>query len=639
MVFPTILNVGPADTDPLTEEELSLLLAIPRAANNTPNATLFRLPRGPDPTLGWVDVTCTQVQSIVSRLAFRWDAILSDIMHSRTSGRVSSIGPGTIICILAQPAVSALFHHLAFWALGCTIQYTMLCLGEEVVSSCVRQSGCQIALCSEEDHRTQKVMRQLGINVAVVPKNECASNLAMQEANTLADLDVQWPEPRRPSPAIIVQSSASTGDPKLMSFSLYYYTLGHAWNCKQHLASGRKSASKSHPAKGPFTHPRLVLTPPYWQSFYRALFAHLATATPMAFVHTLDVEELSGAETLSWIENLQAGALIGRTFHLYNMVVLGTHTELLRGLYFISTSGSRVDQQMSDLYEEHGLEVTNILGTSELNRLLYASHAPHNNLRPFPDALPPLVFSISGAKQPAAVNQPGRKVQLWSSLSNSPHLAHLASHGGVPLKLQPYPGEGPCHGELAVNWGDVFYELCVPKPGVGGETELVYQYLGKTNDYLQVTSDAQVLNALEYEAELRALVEPRVAELDEWELDVVQVFGNDLPSTALVVQLQGERTPNSSLMRALQEAVETVNARLGLASPLKVDPYKRMLVVTKHPKSQLTYLGTSIDNASDTSDDELECSNLRLSLTHKQTLRRAKNVRTFGPWLRQLDWS
>lgn len=142
---------------------------------------------------------------------------------------------------------------------------------------------------------------------------------------------------------MILQSSGTTGEPKLLKFSLYYYTIGHAWNCQQHLASGRKSGSKFHPAKGPLTHPRLMISPPYWQSFYRVFFTHLTTATPVAFAYIPGVAGLSPTETLSWIENLQAGAFIGNTSQLRDMVLLGTHTKLLQSLYSISTSGSSVE--------------------------------------------------------------------------------------------------------------------------------------------------------------------------------------------------------------------------------------------------------------------------------------------------------
>ncbi|KAJ1304159.1 hypothetical protein OPQ81_008559 [Rhizoctonia solani] len=43
---------GPDDNDPLTEKELEILLAIPRAAENTPNDTAFRIPLGADPLYG-----------------------------------------------------------------------------------------------------------------------------------------------------------------------------------------------------------------------------------------------------------------------------------------------------------------------------------------------------------------------------------------------------------------------------------------------------------------------------------------------------------------------------------------------------------------------------------------------------------
>lgn len=184
MKFPSIPSAGPADTDPLTDDELSLLLALPRAAQATPNATLFRLPRGPDPTLGWVDVTCAQAHSIVSRLASRLNTVLSDILLKRTDGKTTSVGPGTTVCILVQPAMNALFHHLALWSLGCTIQYTMMSLGEALVSRYVQQSGCDIALCPEHDLPTRKLMEEINIGVAILPESETPLNLATEEISS-----------------------------------------------------------------------------------------------------------------------------------------------------------------------------------------------------------------------------------------------------------------------------------------------------------------------------------------------------------------------------------------------------------------------------------------------------------------------
>lgn len=136
---------GPRDDDPLTEGELSLLLAIPRAAQSTPNATLFRLPLGPDPALGWIDVTCAETYSIVSRLAAVWRTRLSELTDEVSEPEV---GPGTTICIVSHPPVHALFHMLAFWSLGCTVQSLSPGVSGENADAGLRQSGCKVLLHS-----------------------------------------------------------------------------------------------------------------------------------------------------------------------------------------------------------------------------------------------------------------------------------------------------------------------------------------------------------------------------------------------------------------------------------------------------------------------------------------------------------
>lgn len=197
MTLHSVPYAGPADTDPLTDDELSILLAVPRAAQATPDAILFRLPRGLDPTLGWVDVTCVQAKSIISRLAQRWGVMLSEIMHRRSGGKLASIGPGTTVCILVEPAVNALFHHLAFWCLGCTVQYVALSLEESVVSLCLQGSGCDVVLCSEQDLRTRRLVEQLGIGMAAFPESEYAINLATEEINSpgMYRSVIFWTEP------------------------------------------------------------------------------------------------------------------------------------------------------------------------------------------------------------------------------------------------------------------------------------------------------------------------------------------------------------------------------------------------------------------------------------------------------------
>lgn len=208
----------------------------------------------------------------------------------------------------------------------------------------------------------------------------------------------------------------------------------------------------------------------------------------------------------------------------------------------------------------------------------------------------------------------------------------MAARGGVPLKLEPYPGEGPHHEQLAFNWGDIFREIRVPKLGVEGETELVYLHLGRADDTLRIASNDSDVNASEFEAELRTLLEPRLAELGGWHLDTLQLFGSNLPSTALVVQLQGEKHPDELLVRSLREGVEVANTKMSLTGSLKVDPHERMLVLIRNAQgSGVSYAGVGARNAPEWDD-------LYLSQTHKHTLRRWKNVQTFQPWLDQLNW-
>jgi hypothetical protein len=176
------LYTGPRDSDPLTEGELSLLLAVPRAAQTTPDATLFRLPLGPDPAMGWIDVTCAEVYSIVSRLAAIWNTRLSELLHKRTGGTVSSVGPGTIVSILVQPSVHSIFHHLAFWALGCTVQYVSIFLGDEVVDANLTQSGSKIALYSGVDDTWVGERRaRFDGDMVQLPDDEYAPRLAQVE--------------------------------------------------------------------------------------------------------------------------------------------------------------------------------------------------------------------------------------------------------------------------------------------------------------------------------------------------------------------------------------------------------------------------------------------------------------------------
>lgn len=176
----------------------------------------------------------------------------------------------------------------------------------------------------------------------------------------------------------------------------------------------------------------------------------------------------------------------------------------------------------------------------------------------------------------------------------------------------------------------------MPKPSAEGETELVYIHLGRADDHIRISSYGDDFNASEFEAELRSLLEPRLAGLGDWRLDTLQVFGSNLPRTALVVQLRGEKIPDEALLHSLREGVKSANVKLNLTGPLKVDPYRRMLVVTRDANGSIShgvsYAGAGVINAS-------KWGSLWLLQTHKHTLRRWRNVKAVEPWLDGLDWN
>ncbi|KAG8735403.1 hypothetical protein FRC10_010628 [Ceratobasidium sp. 414] len=328
-----------------------------------------------------------------------------------------------------------------------------------------------------------------------------------------------------------------------------------------------------------------------FQAFHRFMLDHLVIATPVALVPTPELCCLSGHKLAQWIETMEIGGLVSAAFN-------------------------------------------NTLGMPELGRLLYANRPPYTHLRPFPDFPPPLAVPIS---DDMVVNHdspqskgPGQEVQLWHLVDSCPQLAHIALRGGVPLKLEPFPGPGPAHGQLAMNLGDVFREVCVHE-GTEQE-ELVYAYVGRLDDYLRLSADDQDINASRYEMEIRSLVESGLSG-SAWRLDAVQMFGSNLPKTALVVQLSGDTEPDEAAVQMIHRAAEMANDHLKLAhTGVQINPAKRLLVTT-HGINEPGRITGRTDGAS------LTFSHLRLSYTHKRTLRRWQNVKIFGPWLEQLDWT
>ncbi|EUC55305.1 AMP-binding enzyme, partial [Rhizoctonia solani AG-3 Rhs1AP] len=593
------LYSGPNENDSLTEDELTLLLATPRAAASTPNAILFRLPLGPEPSMGWVDVTCAEAHSIVARLADAWRSKLSNLLSKpEDPGSGSSIGPGTTICITVEPSFHGIFHLLAFWAIGCTVQFVSIAdIGVAVDQ--LDESGCRVMLCSGFDDGWMKARRtEFSGAIVQLPEEEQAHNLAkaekqrqgivsstralFEQTEVLDSTPPPWPTPRRPTPALILQSSGTTGRPKLLRLSLYHYTIGHGDGCRAYLASARPEKT----SKTPFTHPRLVPVPFYWSSTFYYMFVHLTTATPMAFAYFTNILAFTPSELIDWAIAFNVGA-IGCSSGIVRRIpnaAFESNAEFLRSLFLFSFTGSAVDEAQSQLFEELQLPIMNLYGSSELGRVLHASKAPYTHLRLFRGTPPPLVHPISEYAPDGS-----RHVELWFTPKTSPRLAHHHAHGGVLVKFEAFPGDGPHKGELAINTGDIFRELTIhDNSGSGSET--VYTYVGRHSDQIRLGGKAYGnIDAALFEMTLGSEINARLGRSGSypWTLDGIQLFGNNMSSTALVIQLcldqnlvAPDATVNDLPVHELHESVEETNNALGFTKRRRVNVAKRMLIRT-----------------------------------------------------------
>ncbi|KAG8726534.1 hypothetical protein FRC12_023309 [Ceratobasidium sp. 428] len=163
---------------PLSQLELAILLALPRAASKSPDSVLFKIPHSDNPNLGFVDTTCSEAASIVARLAHTWDSRLAE-----TLGAPLKEKDGVVIAIASEPAVHAWFHHLAFWALGCGVQYFNANFEPGVIDNLLKQGGCSVILCSGDTLETSMhdCAQRLGIPVVTLQEEEYAINLAKRE--------------------------------------------------------------------------------------------------------------------------------------------------------------------------------------------------------------------------------------------------------------------------------------------------------------------------------------------------------------------------------------------------------------------------------------------------------------------------
>ncbi|GAB1522809.1 hypothetical protein RhiTH_005933 [Rhizoctonia solani] len=601
--------VGPLKNDPLTDDELAVLLAIPRGAEKTPNATVLRLPLGPEPSQGWVDVTFGEARAIVARLAGDWKAKLS----AGTEGL--GVGPGTTVCLLVQPIVHTIFHWLAFWALGWTIQLVSLTIGDKNVPNYIKKSGCRIVVYSGiSEALEQRITSEIKGAVIQLSEEEHGHRLAQSIKHSQAGPVHPWPAPRRPDPAIILHSSGSTGAAKLLQFSLYFYTINFS------LVGNYGIISKNTSDPRPF----LVFSPPYWQSFGFILTNQLAAGAPVAFTHVPDIAKFPSNRFIDWVKALEVGGVICAPRFIRDILASGSEADIkyLQEMSNIVVGGSALDESTAALAEKLQLKLTNAYGTSEIGITLRTDQPPYTHLHPLPDSSP-LVLPISDAEPDGS-----RQVQLWYTHNTSRGVAHIDAKGDIPLQFEPFPGEGPHKGEPAVTTGDIFTK-------VQDSSGTAYIYLGRNDDLIKLAGNGGWdINASTYEIELTSAITSYLAsrgEVHRWTVDGIQLFGNNRPCTALVVQLSPvDQDPKTEieqhLLDRISELAESVNEKLKLGPQQKVHVGKRMLVITQGGNAY----GPGVHDGRDVP---------RLATTHKHTLQRWKNVQAFESWLDGLDYT
>ncbi|KAJ1306400.1 hypothetical protein OPQ81_007405 [Rhizoctonia solani] len=365
--------------------------------------------------------------------------------------------------------------------------------------------------------------------------------------------------------------------------------------------------------------------PPYWQSFNASLINQLIYGTPTAFPYVLDIAKFPSRHFIDWVRNLGAGGVVCAPRFIRDTLASGSESniKLLQGLYNIVATGSTLDESTAALIEKYKLNFRNVFGSTELMAVLITSQAPYTHLRPLPDPSP-LVHPISDTDTDGS-----RQVQFWFSPSTSRRIAHLRVKGTVPLKFEPFPGDGPHNGEPAVKLDDIFKEITTG-------SQISYIHLGRADDLIKLAGNGGWdINASTYETELISAITSYVSrqpkEEGRWTVEGVQLFGSNRPCTSLVIQLcpvdHDQHEIGQDLLECLSNLVKLVNNKLELEPNRRVHPQKRMLVVTSHGKAYGSGAGSFGEDIP------------RLLVTHKHTLQRWKNVEAFTSWMDGLDYS
>ncbi|CAE6510188.1 unnamed protein product [Rhizoctonia solani] len=351
----------------------------------------------------------------------------------------------------------------------------------------------------------------------------------------------------------------------------------------------------------------------------------------MAFAHVHDLAKFPSGQFIGWARSLNAGGVICAPRFIRDVLASGSPSdiEFLQGMYTVAVSGSALDGSTAALAEKYKLKFVNGYGCTEFGGILLTTRPPYTHLRPLPGSSP-LVLPISDPEPDGS-----RQVQFWHSCTTSHEIAHINAKGGVPLQFEPFPGEGPHKGEPAVKLDDIFKEVRDPSDV---DSPVSYVYLGRSDDLIKLAGNGGWdINASVYETELTSEITSYLAsqtnEMGRWTVNGVQLFGNNRPCTALVVQLcpVDRSEPDSEMGRNVFEhilnLVEFVNNKLGLDPHRRVHSRKRLLVITSEGKAY----GSSVFALA----EEVP----RLMVTHKHTLQRWKNVQAFGSWLDRLDYN
>ncbi|KAH7332781.1 hypothetical protein B0J17DRAFT_146027 [Rhizoctonia solani] len=249
--------------------------------------------------------------------------------------------------------------------------------------------------------------------------------------------------------------------------------------------------------------------------------------------------------------------------------------------------------------------------------MMQSSKPPYTRLRPCHGAPPPLFHPILDYGPDGS-----RYVELWFAPTTSPVLAHHLAHGGVLVKLEPFPGDGPHKGEPAFNLGDIFQELTI-RDEPESESEIVHVHVGRHTDEarLGLGGFGSVDGAL-YEATLSSEINARISHSGNpsWAIDGVQLFGNNMSRTALVIQLRldqdiigsgGTDSLDELTVCELHKSVEKTNNLLGLAECTRVHTGKRALIISSD--------GTPLHGSG---MERLAGSSIPLSMTDKRSLKR-----------------